>query len=232
MTDNQHLNLKAWSDHDRPREKLLAKGIQALSNSDLLAILLRTGTKSETVVELSRRILYSVNDNLDQLGKLSVSDLKNKFNGVGETKAITIVAALELGRRRKETKALARVQVANSVHIVEIFQPLLSDLPHEEFWILLLNRNNRVIEKVPISKGGVSATVVDIKIIMRTALEKLASSLVLCHNHPSGNIQPSEQDKNLTVKIKKACEVMEIQLLDHIIIAEQHYFSFADEGLI
>ncbi len=228
----QRMNLKAWAEEDKPREKLLKKGLNALSDAELLAILLRTGTRNETVVELSRRILNSVLNNLDELGKLSINDLQKGFKGIGQTKAITLIAALELGRRRKLAQTLERTQIRESLDIYHYFEPILADLPHEEFWILLLNRHHKIIQSVCISKGGVAGTVVDIRLIMRHALEQLASSIVICHNHPSGNKNPSEGDRKITQSIKEAGQLMEIQLIDHIIIAGKTYYSFADEGLL
>lgn len=225
------LSIKEWAVEDRPREKMLAKGIRSLSEAELLAILISSGNLEESAVELSRRILSSVNNNLNELGKTTINDLR-KFRGIGEVKAITIMAALELGRRRKESEPEERPKVSTSHDTATIFKPLLSDLPHEEFWILLLNRNNLVIDKVMISQGGLSGTIIDVRIILKTALDKLASSIILCHNHPSGNLMPSEADKEITRKIKEAGKHMDIPVLDHVIIANDDYFSFADEGLI
>lgn len=231
MTE-QRMNLKAWAEGDKPREKLIQKGLAALSDAELLAILLRTGTRNETVVELARRILSTVSNNLDELGKLTVNDLQKGFKGIGQTKAITLIAALELGRRRKLTQTLERQQISESRDIFNYFEPILSDLPHEEFWILLLNRSNKIIHSVCISKGGVASTVVDIKLIMRSALEHLASGIALCHNHPSGNKTSSEGDRTITRNVKEACKLMDIQLIDHLIIAGKTYYSFADEGVL
>ncbi len=230
--EEQRLNLKQWADEDKPREKLIHKGISTLTDAELVAILLRTGTREETVVELARRMLSSVNNNLDQLGKLTIHDLQKGFKGIGQTKAITLIAALELGRRRKHAQALEQPQIKESTHIYHYFEPILSDLPHEEFWILLLNRSHKIITSICISKGGIAATVVDIKLILRSAIDQLASSIVLCHNHPSGNRMPSEGDKEVTRKLQEACNWMDIQLIDHIIIAGKYYYSFADEGIL
>ena len=226
------MNLKAWAEEDKPREKLMQKGLAALTDAELLAILLRTGTREETVVELSRRILNSVSNNLDELGKLTVNELQKGFKGIGQTKAITLIAALELGRRRKLAQSLERLQIHESRDIFNYFEPILSDLPHEEFWILLLNRSNKIINSMCVSKGGVSGTVVDVKIIMRNALEQLASGLVICHNHPSGNKTASDKDRAITKTLKEASKLMDIQLLDHIIIAGKTYCSFADNGIL
>lgn len=215
---------------DRPREKMLTKGIRSLSEAELIAILIGSGSLDESAVEVSRRILASANNNLNELGKKNINDLK-KFKGIGEVKAITIMAALELGRRRKESEPEEKPKVVTSADAAAIFKPLLSDLPHEEFWVLLLNRNNLVIDKMMVSQGGLSGTVIDVRIILKMALDKLACSIILCHNHPSGNLMPSEADKDITKKIKEAGKHMDIPVLDHLIIGNDSYFSFTDEGL-
>ncbi len=211
-------------------EKLLLKGTRSLSDAELLAILIGSGNISESAVELSRRIFASVNNDLNELGKKQIADLTS-FKGIGKAKAVSIVAALELGRRRKEQSATVRTMISQSSDAADYFRPFLEDLNHEEFWILLLNRSNKVIDKLMVSQGGVSGTVIDVKIIMKTAVEKLASGLILCHNHPSGNINASEADLEITRKIKNAAALMEIAVLDHIIIAHEKYLSFADNGL-
>ena len=225
------LTIKEWAVEDRPREKLLAKGNAALSDAEHLAILIGSGTKKESAVELSRRLLQSVANNLDELGKLDVKALC-RFKGIGEAKALTIVAALELGRRRKLQDALPRPAIRSSQDAFNFFHPLIADIPHEEFWVLLLNRANKIIGRERTSMGGVSGTVVDLKLILKRALEVLASSIILCHNHPSGNDKPSDHDKQITQKVRQACELLDISLLDHIIVAGSTYFSFADEGLL
>jgi DNA repair protein RadC len=225
------LSIKDWAVEDRPREKMLAKGIRSLSDAELIAILIGSGNMEESAVEVSRRILSSVNNNLNELGKKSIIDLQ-KFKGIGPAKAITIAAAMELGRRRKESDPDEKPKITTSADAANIFKPLLSDLSHEEFWVLFLNRNNLVIDKMMASQGGLTGTVIDVRLILKTALEKLACSLILCHNHPSGNISPSEADKEITKKIKEAGKHMDIPVLDHLIIANDAYFSFADEGLI
>lgn len=225
------VSIKNWAVEDRPREKMLSKGIRSLSEAELIAILIGSGNSNESAVELSRRILASLNNNLNELAKKTVDDLK-KFNGIGEAKAINIIAALELGRRRKNAGQEERIQISTSGDVAKIFQPLLGDLPHEEFWILLLNRSSKVIDKQMISQGGLAGTVIDVKLIMKTAIEKLASSIILCHNHPSGNLQASEADQNITKKIQEAGKWMDLPVLDHIIIGNEKYYSFADEGLI
>jgi|SRR6056297_254069 len=229
MSENYNLRIKEWAVEDRPREKLLKKGIHSLSNAEIIALLIGSGTKNESAVELSRRILNNVNNNLNELGKLGVNELiKNK--GIGEAKAITIIAALELGKRRKISEILEKKKITQSNDVFEFFQPVLGDLPHEEFWILLLNRANRIIEKKKISQGGVSGTVIDVKVILKHAIENLSSSLILCHNHPSGNKTPSNADNTITRKLVEAGDIMDIKILDHIIIADTAYYSYADEG--
>jgi len=227
----KHLGIKAWAEEDRPREKLLLKGKTALSDAELVAILIGSGSRDETAVELSKRILSSASNNLNQLGKMSIVDLQ-KFKGIGEAKAISIAAALELGRRRKETDAVKRVKITASSVVFENMREVMEDLPHEEFWVLLLNRGNQILERVNISKGGVSQTVVDSKIVFKMAIDKLASSIILCHNHPSGNLKPSDADIQLTKKLKEAGRILDLPILDHLIIADNTYFSFADEGLL
>lgn len=224
-------SIKEWAVEDRPREKMLVNGVRALSEAELIAILIGSGNADESAVELSRRILASVANNLHELGRKTISDLQ-KFKGIGEAKAITIMAALELGRRRKESEPTERPKINSSADAANIFKPLLSDLPHEEFWVLLLNRNNLVIDKMIISRGGITGTVIDVRIIMKMALECLACSIILCHNHPSGNLIPSEADKEITRKIKDAGKLFDISVLDHVIVGNNSYFSFADEGFI
>ena len=231
MGKYQKLSIKNWAVEDRPRERLLSKGIQSLGNTELIALLIGTGTKEISAVDLARQILIKADNNLNLLGKFSVDDLK-KQKGIGKAKAISIIAALELGRRRKLSEALERPKITSSKDVYDIIFPLISDLPHEEFWILLLNRSNKIIDKNKISQGGVAGTVIDVKIILRNAIEKLASSVILCHNHPSGNIEPSKADIGITRKLKDAAEVMDIKLLDHIIVADSSYFSFLDEGIL
>ncbi|OFY20135.1 MAG: hypothetical protein A2W98_12375 [Bacteroidetes bacterium GWF2_33_38] len=227
----EKLSIKYWSNDDKPREKLLEKGIGSLSNAELIAILIGSGSKNESAVDLAKNILSSSQNDLNQLGKYSVADLK-KHKGVGDAKAVTIIAALELGRRRKIADIVEKQKISGSKDAFEIFKAILGDLPYEEFWILLLNRSNKIIEKIKISQGGISGTVIDTRVIMKYAIEGSASSLILCHNHPSGNISPSENDKQVTDKIKKAADIFDIKILDHIIVTDSNYYSFADEGLI
>ncbi len=229
ITDNK-LGIKSWDEADRPREKLLSKGIFSLSDAELIAILIGSGNRTETAVDLSKRILAGVQNNLHLLGKASVVDLQ-KYKGIGEAKAISIVAAMELGRRRKTSDKVQRQIIRASKDAFDIFQPLLADLPHEEFWVLLLNNRNQVMDKIRISTGSTTATIVDPKMILKPAIEKLASSIVLCHNHPSGNLEPSKEDINITKKTHHACKLLDIRLLDHIIIADDVFFSFTDSAI-
>lgn len=231
VEDSTPLNIKSWSPEDRPREKLLLKGTSALSDAELVAILIGSGTAKLSAVELSRKILQQGNNSLNDLARLSVKELM-KIKGIGEAKAITIVAALELGRRRKDQDPEEKPKITSSKDVFDLLKGDLMDLPKEEFWILLLNRANRVIKKKRISEGGVSGTVADPKIIFKIALEELASGLIVAHNHPSGNLQASQSDIDLTRKLKEAGKFLEIQLLDHLIVANQKYLSFADEGMI
>lgn len=231
MAKPDNTSIKNWALEDRPREKLLNKGIHALSDSELIAIILGSGTRQLSAVELARLILQHADNNLNKLGKLTVPDLM-KFKGIGEAKAISIVAVMELGKRRKLSEIIDKPSIKSSKDVYEIFHPLVADLPHEEFWILLLNRSNRIINKTKISQGGIAGTVIDTKLILKTAIEHLASSIILCHNHPSGNLTPSESDIDITKKLKTASEYMDIKLLDHIIVADHSYYSFIDEGKI
>ncbi len=232
MEDNkQPFGIKSWAEEDRPREKLLSKGRHVLTEAELIAILISSGNREETAVELSKRILSSVGNNLNELGKLSVQELM-KFKGIGEAKAISIIAALELGRRRKDSETLKREIIISSKDVFAVMKSSFLDLPHEEFWMLILNRANAVIKKELISRGGVAGTVVDTKIIFKTAIEHYASSIIICHNHPSGNKLPSEADIKITRSIKEAGKIMEIPLSDHLIMTDSGYYSFADEGIL
>lgn len=231
IDDSVPLSIKSWSPEDRPREKLLLKGTSALSDAELVAILIGSGTPKLSAVELSKKILLQGNNNLNELARLSVKDLM-KIKGIGEAKAITIVAALELGRRRKEKDPEEKPKITSSKDAFDLLKGDMMDLPREEFWVLLLNRANRVAKKKRVSEGGVSGTVADPKIIYKLALEELASGIIVAHNHPSGNLQASQSDLDLTKKLKEAGKFLEIQLLDHIIIANQKYLSFADEGMM
>jgi DNA repair protein RadC len=226
------LRVKDWAEEDRPREKLLLKGVNTLSDAELLAIIISSGNKEETAVELAQRILQSAGNDINQLGKLSAKHLVNNFKGIGEAKAISIVAALELGKRRKAAEITEKKKITCSQDIYNLFHSFLCDLYYEEFWALFLNRSNRVIEKIKISQGGVSETVVDGKIIYKEALNCLASSIILCHNHPSGNVAPSRQDDVITMKLKKGIELLDMLLVDHLILCDGNYYSYADEGRI
>ncbi len=225
------LKITKWAVEDRPREKLIQKGTASLSDAELLAILINSGTKDKSAVDVGRELLGLVNNNLNSLGKLTIADLK-KIRGIGIARAVTIVAALELGRRRKQSEVEYVPQIRSSKDVSDIFQPLLSDLMHEEFWILFLNRSNKVITRMKLSQGGLSGTVTDVRMIMKKAVECLASGIIVCHNHPSGNLNPSEADSKITQKIKEAGNLMDIQLLDHLIISDKDYYSFADNGIL
>ncbi len=231
IEDGQPMNIKSWSPEDRPREKLLLKGTAALSDAELIAILIGSGTAKLSAVDVAKKVLAYVENNLDSLAKLSIKELM-KAKGIGEAKAITIVAALELGRRRKEQSPDEKPKLESSRSAFDLIKGDLMDLPHEEFWVLLLNRANRLIKKKRVSEGGVSGTVADPKIIFKLAIDELASGIIVVHNHPSGNLKPSDSDIDLTKKIKEAGKLLEISLFDHLIIAHHRYFSFADEGLI
>lgn len=230
MENKIKLNIKDWAEEDRPREKMLLKGVGALSDAELLGILIGSGNKNETAVELAQRILHSVSNNLNILGKQEIKDLIKNFNGIGEAKAITIAAAMELGKRRKLSEVLIQPQITSGKDVYQIMHPVLADLKHEEVWILLLNSANKVIKKIQVSKGGISGTVVDIRMIIKEAIDALATAMILCHNHPSGNSNPSGDDDNITRKLRDAGQIMEIRLLDHIILCDHSYYSYLDMG--
>ena len=229
---SEKLSIRQWAEEDRPREKLLLKGVSSLTDSELLAILIRSGNSRDSAVELSRKILTMVENDLNKLARLGVDDLINNFNGVGEAKAISIIAAMELGRRRKIGEPQEKRKITSSRIAYEEFIPMLTDLNHEETWALLTDRSNKVVSSLLVSRGGISGTVVDIRLILREALNKYASGIFLGHNHPSENCRPSPQDQQITTKLKEAARWMDITLLDHIIVCGDRYFSFADEGLI
>ena len=229
--DNNSISIKNWSEDDRPREKLMLKGKSVLSDAELIAILIGSGSKNESAVELSKKILASVGNNLNELGKLNLSQLCN-FKGIGEAKAVTIIAAMELARRRRSEEVLELTKITSSKIIFEIMQPIIGELPHEEFWVLYLNNANKVIAKNQLSKGGMTGTVVDVRIIFKSALESGAVGILLCHNHPSGNLKPSEADIEITKKVKTAGKSLDINVLDHLIITQNGYYSFADEGIL
>ena len=228
---SQSFSIKNWSQGDQPREKLRDKGKTVLSDAELVAILIGSGNKNESAVDLCKRILASVDNNLSELGKLSIKQLM-KFKGIGEAKAITIAAALELGRRRRGEEALNKKKITSSKSVFEVMQPILGDLPHEEFWIIYLNNSNKVLLKQQQSKGGITGTLVDVRLVLKQALEVGATSLILAHNHPSGTLVPSESDKQLTQKLKQAANSLDIKVLDHLIVTEKAYFSFADDNLL
>jgi len=222
--------IKDWAIDDRPREKMLKQGAGILSNAELLAILLGSGSREETALDLAKRILNGVDNNLNELGKIGIESLCKQFKGVGPVKAITLNAALEIGRRRRSSEVVAKSQIHNSKDIYELFHAKLSDISHEECWVLLMNNQHRIIDTIRISHGGISETTVDPKIVLKHALDKLASSIILCHNHPSGNPNPSTADDKITHKLKLACSNLDIQFTDHLIFSESTYFSYADEG--
>ena len=224
-------SIKNWSQDDQPREKLLYKGKVALSDAELVAILIGSGNRQESAVALCKRILASTDNNLSELGKLSIKQLM-EFNGIGEAKAITIIAALELGRRRRGGEALDKMKITSSKSVFELMQPVIGELPHEEFWIIYLNNSNKVIHKNQLSKGGITGTLVDTRLVLKTALEVGAVGLILTHNHPSGTLKPSQADKDVTSKLKIAAQSLDIKVLDHLIITEQSYFSFADQSIL
>lgn len=224
-------SIKNWAEDDRPREKLLMKGQRALSDSELLAIIMGSGSRNESAVELAKRILNSVGNNWNTLSKLTVKDLC-KFKGIGEAKAISIMTAMEIGRRRTAQSVAEKPKIGSSHDAFVLLQSLIGDSDVEEFWVLFLNQGNFVIRKEQISKGGINQTSVDIRIILKLAIEAMATGLVLAHNHPSGNLSPSHSDKLLTQKIKIATAYLDIDVIDHLIVTQKSYFSFADEGIL
>ena len=223
------LSIKNWSDDDKPREKLVQKGKSVLSDAELIAILIGSGSRNESAVELSKRILASVNNNLNELGRLSIKQLM-AFKGIGVAKAVTIAAALEMGRRRRGEEAQKIIKIQSSKSVFELLQPIIGELEHEEFWIVYLNNSNKVLHRAQLSKGGITGTLVDVRLVMKQALELGAVALILAHNHPSGTLKPSTADKQITQKLTTAAEVLDIKVLDHLIITQKEYFSFADEG--
>jgi len=227
----KYIRIKDWADDDKPREKLLNKGKESLSNAELIGILIRMGAKNTSAIDIAKNILSEVKNDLNVLAKFSVEELM-KFRGIGEAKAIAIVSALELGRRRSKYKSADKEIITGSRDTYLAISPLLKDKKHEEFWILLLNRKNEIIKKKLVSTGGVSGTLVDPKIVFKTALDNLASSIVMVHNHPSGNLKPSKADINLTRKLIASGKMIEIPVLDHLIFSDNGYFSFADEGYL
>lgn len=228
---NSTLPIKSWAEDDRPREKLLNKGCAALSDAELIAILLGSGSRKHSALHLAREILSSADNNLGQLGRMGVQEL-TQFEGIGTAKALCIVSALELGKRRTRSQAPERTLIKSSTDVFNLMQPILGDLPHEEFWVLFLNASNKVVKKHCISRGGMTGTLADQRIIFREGLLHKATSIILCHNHPSGAINPSDADRGLTRKVADAGVLMDIKVLDHLIITEHAYYSFTDEGLM
>lgn len=227
----QHVSIKHWAVEDRPREKMQLQGVKALTDAELCAILIGTGTKTESAVDIAKRVLVQANNDLFRLGTFTIQDFL-KIKGIGPAKAISLMAALEIGRRRTGGEKQKVVKITASSDVYRYMSQYVSDIPHEEFWVLYLRRNNTIVSAEKISMGGVSGTVIDIRIIAKRAIEFLASGIILCHNHPSGNIQPSEADIQITKKMKNTAELFDCSVLDHIIIAQQSYFSFADEGVL
>jgi DNA repair protein RadC len=224
-------SIKYWAEDDRPREKMQIKGRLSLSNAELLAILINTGTKNDSALALAQKLLQNANNSLNALSKQNLADL-TKVKGIGMAKAITIAAALELGRRRKDEDAYLQTTIKSSREAYNYFEAILVDKPHEEFWVLFLNRSNKVIGRARISEGGVTGTIADPKLIFKQALEKLSCSIILCHNHPSGNLKPSQADIDLTKKLVQAGKLLDIFVFDHIIFTDTAYYSFADEGIL
>jgi len=224
-------SIKNWSDDDKPREKLVQKGKSVLSDAELIAILIGSGSRNESAVELAKRILASVNNNLNELGRLSIKQLM-QFKGIGEAKAVTIAAALEMGRRRRGEDALKITKISSSQDAFELLRPIIGELPHEEFWIAYLNNANKVLHTAQLSKGGLTGTLVDVRIVMKQALELGAVGLILAHNHPSGTLKPSSEDKKVTEKLKAAAKSLDIKVLDHLIVTQKDYFSFADNSIL
>jgi DNA repair protein RadC len=225
------ISIKAWAEEDRPREKLLGQGRRTLTDAELIAILIGSGSRDESAVELSKRILHHYKNDLNAVGKASVNELC-KFKGIGEAKAISIIAALELGRRRGDSDEVAIDKITGSKDAYKILYPLLADLNHEEFWILLMNKGNKVLGTHLISKGGMAVTFADPKLIFQIAIEQKATAIILCHNHPSGTLKPSQEDLNLTKKLVAAAKLLDLIIFDHLIIADKGYFSFGDEGVL
>ena len=229
MNKNKSFSIKDWKEDDRPREKLLLKGKGALSDAELIAILLGSGSRNESAVELAKQILTSVNNNLNELSKLS-SDQLMVFKGIGEAKAVSIITALELGRRKRLEEALIQPKITSSKSVFDIMQPIIGELPHEEFWIIYMNNSNKILLKNQMSKGGLTGTLVDTRLVFKKAMEISSTAIILAHNHPSGTLVPSNADKQLTTKIKRAGETLDVKVLDHLIITGSGYYSFADEG--
>ena len=231
MPTYHSLPIKQWAIEDRPREKLLAKGLQSLSNAELIAILIGTGSGGQTALDLAKKLLRNADNNLNALGRQSLAELQ-EIKGIGQAKAISLIAAMELGRRRKFSDILKQARITSSRDAFELFGAVLSDLKHEEFWVLFMDRANKIITKEKFSQGGIAGTVTDIRLILKKGIELLASSMILCHNHPSGNISPSKADNKITEKIIKGASFVDIQVLDHLIIGHNSYYSYADDGTL
>lgn len=231
MGDYSKQGIKNWAVEDRPREKLISRGISSLTDAELIAILISSGNSNESAVELSRRIMDSIHHNLHELGKLNCEELM-RFRGIGAAKAVTLIAAIELGRRRNQSEALKKGQIKESRDAANFLRPEIGDLAYEEFWVLFLDRQNKVIDKQKLSQGGITGTVIDVRLVLKSALEKHATSLIFCHNHPSGNLEPSDADKKITRQLKEAAALMEIPVIDHLIVTQSGFFSFADEGML
>ena len=230
-TYDQKLGIKLWAEADRPREKMLLNGRRHLTDAELIAILIGSGSRNESAVDLSKRILAFYGNDLDSLGKASISDL-SKFKGIGEAKAISVIAGLELGRRRKSEDVVERFKISSSKSVFQLMQPIIGELPHEEFWIIYLNNSNKIIHKCQLSKGGITGTVVDVRLVFKIGIEQNATAIILCHNHPSGVLTASEADRQITRKLKTAGENLDIKVLDHLIVTETSYYSFADDGIL
>lgn len=227
--EDKKFTIKQWKEDDRPREKLLLKGKSSLSDAELIAILIGSGNRQESAVDLAKRILNSVANNINKLATLNVENLC-QFKGIGTAKAISIITALELGKRQRLEEALVAPKINSSKAVFNIMQPILEDLPHEEFWVLFLNNSNKILKKVALSKGGITGTIIDVRLLFKMAIELAAVGVILCHNHPSNKLYPSNEDIKITTKIKQAGDILNIQVLDHIIVTKIGYYSFADEG--
>ena len=230
MREQEAFPITSWAEDDKPREKLMLKGKSVLSDAELIAILIGSGNRNESAVDLSKRILASVNHNLNALGKLSIAQLMT-FKGIGEAKAISIIAAMELGRRRRNEDVIELTKITSSRAVFEVMQPIIGELSHEEFWVLFLNNSNKILFKSQLSKGSMTGTMVDVRIVFKIAFEQNATAIILAHNHPSGKLQASDADIQITKKIKNAGQQLDIPVLDHIIVTETGYYSFADEGI-
>ncbi|RZJ70023.1 DNA repair protein RadC [Flavobacterium sp.] len=231
MSETSNFQIRQWSEDDRPREKMLLKGKAALSDAELIAILIGSGNRNETAVDLGKRILSNVGNNLNELSRLSLAQL-TAYKGIGEAKAVTISAAMELARRKRESESREMSQISSSHDVFQIMQPLIGELPHEEFWVIYMNNANKILNKFQLSKGGMTGTIVDVRLVYKVALQHGATGVILCHNHPSGTLKASEADRQITRKLKIAGENLDIKVLDHIIVTETAYMSFADEGIL